>query len=60
MERPWKLGALKKGILVLLGARLFLGKRCGVATYCFIQKSKKRKKTKFKIHDQNTLLSLIE
>ena len=39
-----KLGALKKEIWVLLRAPLFLGKRCGVATYFFIPKKRKRKK----------------
>ena len=61
-ERLGKLGALKKEIWALLRARLFLGKRCGVANYFFLQKRKKRKKekTKYKIHDQNTSSSLIE
>ena len=63
-ERLGKLGALKKEIWALLRARLFLGKRCGVTTYFFVQKRKKEKKkkekTKYKIHDQNTSSSLIE
>ena len=42
-------GALKKEIWVLWRAPLFLGKWCGVATYFFIQKNKK-KKTNYKIH----------
>ena len=34
--------ALKKEIWVLIMALLFLGKWCGVATYFFIQKNKKK------------------
>ena len=50
-------GALKKEIWVLLRAPLFLGKWGGVATYFLY---KKIRKNKYKLHDQNTLLSLIE
>ena len=41
-ERPWKLGALKKEILVLLRAPPFFDKWCGVATYFLYQKKKKK------------------
>ena len=51
-------GCSQKTNWVLLRAPLFLGKWCEVITYFFIQKNKK--KTKYKIHYQDTSLSLIE
>jgi len=51
------LGALNKEIWVLLRAPLSLDKWCGVVSYFLY---KKNKKNKYKLHDQNTSLSLIE
>ena len=43
-------GALKKEIQVLLKAHLFFSKWCGVVTYFFTQK-RKRKKLNTTLHD---------
>ena len=56
-ERPQNLGALKKEIWVLVRAPLFWGS--GVELLLIFYTKKKRKK-KHKLHDQNTSLSLIE
>ena len=57
-ERPENCVLSKKRFGVLLRASLFLGKWCGVATYFLYKKNKK--KYKYKLHIQNTSLSLIE
>ena len=59
-ERPQRCSK-KREIRVPLRAPLFLGKWCEVTTYFLCKKKKKKKgKTKYKIHDQDTSLSLIE
>ena len=51
MWEAGKLGPLKKEIVVLLRAPLFLGKWCGIFTYVLY---KKIRKNKYKLYVQNT------
>ena len=58
MKDQGKLGALKKEILVLLRSPIFWV--VVWSRHLFYMQKKKKEKNKYKLHVQNTSLSLIE